>query len=341
MQRVLLCATILAVLVPAVGFCQDLSPFADNRQVLPLELMSSDPLLRQASAMDFDWLATDTQQSWSPDFNDFIVRGQDDGGGAGAAAATDPSVPLTQMQFQNVFVPESYNASGYSNQIILQPVIPLNISEDGFFPYHIIRPTLPIVAPSADPDGIAETQGGLADLTLLDVYVHPFKQLKTNVGIGYTAILPTATHPQLGLREWQLGPTVFAVNTAVPNWNFGALYQQLYSFESNAYKLQVQLIAVRMLHDHWYVGWGELLWTLDDQNGDYNIPLNARLGKVVSVGNHKLNIFLQPSYTPEGLHSTNGGSKWDIKLNVTFLFPGAKLYDPILSRIGCGSCCCE
>ena len=67
------------------------------------------------------------------DFNGLVVRGQDSGeasggGGAGAGAATDPSVPLTQIQFQNVFVPESFNSSGYSNQFILQPVIPLNIS---------------------------------------------------------------------------------------------------------------------------------------------------------------------------------------------------------------------
>jgi hypothetical protein len=245
------------------------------------------------------------------------------------------------MQFQNVFVPESYNAGGYSNQFILQPVIPLNISEHGFIPYHIIRPTLPIIAPTADPDGLAGTESGLGDLTLLDVFVHPIEHLKTNVGVGYVAVLPTATNPQLGLGEWQFGPSVFAVTRAVPKWNLGVLYQQSFSLESDAFALNVQLIAVRMLPDEWYVGWGEFNWKLSDQDGNYDIPLNVRAGKIVDVGKHKLNIFLEPFYTPEGLHSGPGGSKWGVKLNATFLFPEAKLWAPILSRLGCGDCCCR
>ena len=138
---------------------------------------------------------------------DFIFRGQDSGGeagggqGAGAGAAVDPSVPLTQLQLQNLFIPNSYDASGYSNQFIIQPVIPLNISEDGFIPYHIIRPTLPVIAPTADPDGPAGTQGGLGDLAMIDVFVHPMRELKTSVGAGYIAILPTSTDRQLGTRR--------------------------------------------------------------------------------------------------------------------------------------------
>jgi len=49
-------------------------------------------------------------------------------------------------------------------------------------------------------------EGGLGDLTIIDIVVHPFEKLKTNVGVGYVAVAPTATDPQLGLREWQLGP---------------------------------------------------------------------------------------------------------------------------------------
>jgi hypothetical protein len=345
MKRTFLSITILAALIPATGFSQDSGVFEGDNQSLPLQLLAENPPLQDAFAADFDWLSPEMPSN-GIDLDRFVVRGQDSGeasGGAGAGAATDPSVPLTQIQFQNVFVPESFNSSGYSNQFILQPVIPLNISENGFFPYHIIRPTLPIIAPTPDPDGPAGIEGGLGDLTLIDVYVHPIKQLKTNVGAGYIALLPTATDPQLGLGEWQFGPTVFAVTKAVPKWNLGILYEQPFSLQSNAYKSLAQIIAVRMLPDEWYVGWGDQEWTLDDQNGNYDLPLTARVGKVVDVGKHKLNIFLQPSYTPEGLHSGVGGDKWKVKLNVTFLFPKAKFCDPILSRLGghgcCSSCC--
>ena len=42
------------------------------------------------------------------------ARSQDSG--AGAAAATDPTVPLSQLQLQNQFIPESFNSTGYSNR---------------------------------------------------------------------------------------------------------------------------------------------------------------------------------------------------------------------------------
>lgn len=256
----------------------------------------------------------------------------------GAADATDPSVPLTQLQFQNVFIPESRDSTGYSNQFVIQPVIPLDIGKDSYFAYHILRPTIPVIAPTPDPIGPVGTTGGLGDTTLLDVYVHPVKELKTNWGVGYASVLPTSTDSQLGDGEWRLGPAVFATTTAVDKWLFGGLYQQPFSLESDAYDLQLQPIATRFLANDWYAGWGELIWKLDDENGDYNIPLNVRVGKVGKIGKHPINVFVQPSFTPDGLHSGPGGDKWSIKLNVTFLLPDAKFDAPILSRL-CGDAC--
>lgn len=255
-----------------------------------------------------------------------------------AAAATDPSSPLTQLQFQNVFIPESYDASGYSNQFIIQPVIPLTIGENSYFKYHILRPTIPIIAPTPDPDGPAGVEGGLGDTTLLDVFVHPVEELKTNWGIGYSAILPTSTDSSLGAGEWQLGPAVFATTTAVDKWLLGALYFQPFSLESDAHQLRFQVIATHFLPDEWYIGWGDEIWKLDDENGGYNMPLNLRFGKVADVGKHKMNLFVQPSYTPDGLRSGPGGDKWSFKLNVTFLLPDAKFDAPLLSRL-CGDSC--
>ena len=106
------------------------------------------------------------------------------------------------------FLPSLYDASGYSNTFIVQPVIPFNIGEDAFFPYHIIRPTLPVIAPTADPDGPRGVQGGLGDTTIVDVFIHPSEELKTNFGIGYVANLPTRTHPALG--EGEMGSRSFS-----------------------------------------------------------------------------------------------------------------------------------
>ncbi len=59
--------------------------------------------------------------------------GGDGGSGAGAGDAVNPGAPLSQIQFQNVFIPESYQSSGYSNQFILQPVFSVNRNPGSFF----------------------------------------------------------------------------------------------------------------------------------------------------------------------------------------------------------------
>jgi hypothetical protein len=262
-----------------------------------------------------------------------INSGETGGGGAGAGAATDPSVPLTQFQIQNVFTPETYDATGYSNTTILQPVLSLDISKNAFFPFHVVRPTLPIIAPTADPDGPRGVHGGLGDLALLDVYVRPLKEIKSSIGFGYAATFPTSTHPALGRGEWEFGPAFAFITQAVEKWNIGFLYEQPFSLESNAYQVLFQPVVVRTLPDEWYVGWGDLLMKLDDENGGYDLPISGRVGKVVKWRETPVNIFVQPSYTPEGLRSGPGGAVWSVKLNVTFLFPGADLKAPILHRL--------
>jgi hypothetical protein len=258
------------------------------------------------------------------------------GGGAGAAAATDPSQPLAQLQLQNIFTPETYDASGYSNTFIVQPVIPLNIGKDSYFEYHIIRPTLPIIAPTADPDGPVGTNGGLGDLTVVDVFIHPNEKLKTNFGLGYVAIFPTRTHPALGRGEWQIGPSAVVISRAIPKWIFGGLVEVPFSVESDAYAVQMQAIALRLLEDEWFIGWGDQILKFTDQNGGYEIPLSLQLGKVVKFGRKQtpMKWFIEPIYTPDGLRSGPGGAKWGIKLNATILFPEAKFNAPLLTGLG-------
>jgi len=97
------------------------------------------------------------------------------GGGAGAGAAVNPSVPLSQIQFQNVFIPETYDGSGYANQFVVQPVIAFNRKPESYFPYHVVRATFPILDPVADPFGPVRDLPGTGDITYFDLFFHPTK----------------------------------------------------------------------------------------------------------------------------------------------------------------------
>lgn len=264
--------------------------------------------------------------------------GEGGGGGqaAGAAAANDPSVPLSQWQFQNKFIPESYNSSGYANQFIVQPVIAIALKPESYFKYHIIRATFPVLAPVADPDGPAPDIAGTGDITYFDLYFPESRKEGVKWGVGPVAIIPSSTNGN-GLGEWQLGPSFAVINTSKKGWIYGFLVEVPFSLESDAYAVQMQPIFTRLLKDEWYVAIGDLLWKLDDQNRGYDIPLSFKVGRVIKAGTQPINIFIQPEYTPVGLTTSPTTAKYGIKLSVSFLLPGAKFgYN---ADKACGSGC--
>jgi len=267
-------------------------------------------------------------------------------GGAGAGAANNPGVPLAQFQFQNVFVPESYEGTGYSNQFIVQPVIPIMRNPDSYFKYHIVRPTLPILSPVPDPDGPLGDSAGIGDLTALDLYFHtPQKGLVWGIGPAY--VFPTSTNRQTGSGEWQLGPAFAIIDSRKKSWVYGFLIQAPISLESNAYSISVQPILTKLLKNQKYIAAGDLLLKFDDQDEGYNIPLSLKFGKVFKAGKLPINVFLQPQYTPDGFHS-GPTAKYGVKLSMSFMLPGAEFgYSKDKAakgacRRGCiGSCHCR
>jgi hypothetical protein len=262
---------------------------------------------------------------------------------SGGVDPTDPSAILTQIQLQNTFGVESYDASGYGNTFVFQPVLPFPVAIPGLkdiFPAHIVRPTLPFPAPTADPDGLLGVQGGMGDLTILDVGVHPTSW--GNIVLGYSLIAPTSTHPQLGLQEWQLGPTAGFVYKKIPKTLLGLVAQMPFSMESDASEVDLQMIIVRHLPHQTYIRWGDTFWTFNTETGAYNMPVEIAFGKVFKRGIFGVpnNVFVMPFYTPEGMHSGTGGDKWGIKLNVTLLFP-EKTFGPLLGCLWGDDGCCR
>ena len=331
MRRACLTLAILIIALYATSYSQDWNTLSRDGEVASLEQLADD-VARLNN--DFDWLRL-AKQPPSVDFSDILVRAQNggggeaEGGGAGAGAAVNPSVPLSQIQFQNVFIPESYGGDGYANQFVVQPVIAINRKPESYFPYHVIRATFPVLAPVPDPDGIVPDIPGTGDTTYFDLFFHPTKKKGVTWGVGPVIIFPTSTDASLlfegqtGLGEWQLGPSAAILDASHKGWVMGALFEAPFSVESDAYSLLVQPILTKLLKNEKYIGVGDLLWKLDDQNGNYNFPLSIRFGKVFKAGKQPINVFLQPEYTPSGLTSLPS-AKYGLKLNITFLLPGAE-----------------
>ena len=122
-----------------------------------------------------------------------------------AVAATNPIANLMQFQFQNTSSFESYNASGYANSFVIQPVIPFKISddEDAFFKFGVTRTTLPILT-TPDIDGVGQYTG-LGDLVAFGFAIHEQKigPFGAMWGVGPAITLSTATSHKTGAGKFQ------------------------------------------------------------------------------------------------------------------------------------------
>jgi hypothetical protein len=240
-----------------------------------------------------------------------------------AAQATNPLAPLIQFQMQNYFIPDSIGASGYANQIIVQPVIPIAKKDwlPDFVPRSIFRPTIPIVT-TADIDGGPQGTTGLGDVAW--VYIFAMDHDWGSLGIGGAGALPTATDHRLGARKWTLGPSLFGIYTKIPKVQLGALVFNTFdvggSGPNDVNSLAIQIIANYHWGDGWFAGWGDQAFTFDwENNGAAYVPLSLRLGKVGAIGKQPVNINGEVIYNVGD--ALPGKDQWGFKLTVSLLIP--------------------
>jgi hypothetical protein len=253
-----------------------------------------------------------------------------------ANQATNPAAPLTQLQLQNIFIPESDNAEGYSNQFIVQPVIPFKLSDTGYFRNLITRTTLPVVK-SADPDGPLGSKTGLGDMTVLFALPHA-DRLTDTFGFEWAplaaVVAPTATSKSLGSGKWSLGPGLLVIGgrknlfTTGDSLQFGAYGYNVWDVGGDSDRAGVNELFLGPLvvyhfkeflrQPGWYLRWTDELMSFDwEKGGEASIPLGGAIGRVFSIGHQPVNIFLGADRRAD---RRGVDAEWDIKLNLALLF---------------------
>jgi hypothetical protein len=257
-----------------------------------------------------------------------------------AAQATNPAAALIQLQLQNVFVPNSHNSSGYANTFIVQPVIPFSLGKDSYFQNLVTRTTIPLVT-TPNPDGPIGKTTDLGDTTIIAAPIHKQKVSDT---FGYSwgpigAIqVPTATDDRTGTDKWSIGPGLMVVGskknvfTEGDSLQFGGYGYNLWSVAGDGSRMDVnKLFGGPVMTYHfadlfgqkgWYLRWTDELmsfdWNAVFDRDTASVPVGAALGKVFTIGKQPVNVFLGSDY-----YAAHRGADpvWDIKLNVTLLFP--------------------
>jgi hypothetical protein len=153
-----------------------------------------------------------------------------------------------------------------------------------------------------------------------------------------TVQIPTASDERTGTEKFSIGPGLIAMGskknifTKGDVLQFGAWGYNLWSVFGEESRTNVnKFFAAPVITYHfadffgqkgWYLRWTDELmsfdWNSTFDSDTVSIPVGAALGKVFSIGKQPVNVFLGSDY-----YAAHRGSdpKWDIKLNVTFLFP--------------------
>ena len=139
-----------------------------------------------------------------------------------ASNATNPAAALIQLQFQNLFIPNSYHSKGAANNFIVQPVYPLVLGPEFYFQSFITRTTIPVVTTTKI---VGKQVTGLGDTTILGVPVHKTSLSTpgefTQWGPVITTSIPTGSRKETTSSQFSLGGGVLGLINQVDVFEAG------------------------------------------------------------------------------------------------------------------------
>lgn len=221
------------------------------------------------------------------------------------------SVPF-QLNYDEGFGP---NGDGEKIQLNIQPVIPFSLNSNWNL---ISRTIVPLVSnngviPDNDKSGVGNI--------LQSFFFSPVKPTAGGWiwGAGPVIQVPTSTNDQFGEDQWAVGPTAVALKQAGP-WTFGALANHLWDVSGdttiNASFLQ-PFFAYTTPNAVTFSFNTESTYDWDGQ--DWTVPINATVGKVITIGRQPVQITGGIRYWAES--PTGGPDDFGFRLIVTYLFP--------------------
>src|SRR5215475_13336768 len=133
------------------------------------------------------------------------------------------SIWSIQSQFNNF----ELNNGHWNNNWLFQPVLPVSLTKDLNL---VTRPVMPFydIVPHETAPNEFNRDAGLGDLALVEL-LSPANSGNWVLGLGPTAIFPTATSHFTGQGKWQLGPSA-VVGYLTKTYFIGLYPQQWFSF---------------------------------------------------------------------------------------------------------------
>lgn len=224
------------------------------------------------------------------------------------------SVPF-QLNYDRSIGPED----GDRHLLNIQPVVPLELSED----WNLVSRTILPVITQHDTAGHSGTQSGLGDITQ-SLFLSPVSPGPGGIiwGIGPAFLIPTATDDLLGSEKWGAGPTGVVLKQGGP-WTYGMLTNHIWSFAGSSDRMDVsatflQPFLAYTTADARTFGLNTES-TYDWENDHWSVPINLTAGKLVQIARQPVSFTAGLRYWAEAPES--GPEGLGLRLSVTLLFP--------------------
>ena len=218
----------------------------------------------------------------------------------------------------------------------IQPVIPLNLSDEWNLIARIIMPinNQPNLSPSFGGQVPSTTGTGFGDFNPT-FFLSPAKPGELIWGFGPTFTLPTATDRNLGAGKWSMGPAAVALKMHGP-WVYGALINNQWSVggwgDKAVNAMLLQWFIYHNLPNAWYLIAAPIVtanWKAEKAADVWTVPVGGgfgklfRLGQLVPLEAHpiaKLPINIQLA-AYGNVARPEFGPKWQLRFQIQFLFP--------------------
>ena len=261
------------------------------------------------------------------------------GGGGGAPGESGPSMTELNKELVNpvstlwsmTFLQNNYwldtppgKPNEMAHNLLFQPVLPLSLTEDWNLINHPVF-TLVNSVPYANSQGTVSRTTGFGDTTLVEL-VSPGPSLVGPwlLGLGPSAIFPTAANTHLGQGKWQIGPAA-VLGYLGDKFAVGVFPQQWWSYAGggaqSVSQMNLQYFLVYFPAKGWSIEMApNILVDWKAPSGQQlTFPVGLGLGKVVKLGRLPVKLAIEAQYMP--VHPDNYGQQWNIQFKISPVIP--------------------
>ena len=230
-------------------------------------------------------------------------------------AAQNPVAAAISVPFQNNTF---YDVGPYrraENELLVEPVIPIKLSDRWIVISRTITPI--VVTPRrSSSEGV---DYGLSNIQP-QFYLSPTHPGKFIWGVGPQLWLPTATDSSLGINKWGGGPALVGL-VHQGHWLGGTLISNQFAGTNHTHVNQMTLnpfLFFNMKHGFYFVSTPIMTadWT-EQRSHRWTVPVGGGAGRVFKVGSQPLNARAEFF---NNVRTTNGGSSWQMQVQLQFLF---------------------